>query len=118
MRQPLTRGSIYYADLTGAIGSEQAGIRPALIVQNDVGNAHSPTTQIIPLTTQHKKPKLPTHAKVSPACGLAGASIALAEQVRTIDRSRLGRYVGRIGDREQSAVNKAIASSFGLEVVA
>jgi len=118
MRQQPTRGSIYYVDLAGAVGSEQDGVRPALIVQNDIGNTHSPTTQIVPLTTQHKKINQPTHTRISNACGLSANSIALAEQLRTIDRSRLRGYVGRIGGTEQTAIDKAIAISLGLEVAA
>ena len=114
----ITRGDIYYAVLDPAIGSEQDGIRPCLIVQNNIGNRHSPTTQIIPLTTQHKKNNLPTHVQISSVCGLDADSIALTEQLRTIDKSRIGRYVGKIGTDEQAAIDKALAISLGLEVAA
>ena len=115
MKQQITRGNIYYADLGKTIGSEQSGVRPSLIVQNDVGNLHSPTTQIIPLTTQPKKASLPTHVRISPTCGLDSASIALAEQLRTIDKSRLDVYIGRISPEEQTTVNRAMLISLGMD---
>ena len=118
MKHKITRGNIYYADLGKTTGSEQSGVRPSVIVQNDVGNLHSPTTQIVPLTTQRKKPSLPTHVLISSACGLDTASIALIEQLRTIDKSRLDAYIGRISSNEQTAINKALVISFGLEVAA
>ena len=114
----ITRGDIYYAVLDSAIGSEQDGIRPVLVAQNNIGNRHSPTTQIVPLTTQHKKSNLPTHVQISSVCGLDADSIALAEQLRTIDKSRLGRYVGRISADEQAAIDTALSVSLGLEVAA
>ena len=109
-----TRGGIYYADLGKTIGSEQSGVRPSLIVQNDVGNLHSPTTQIVPLTRQRKKSNLPTHVCISSACGLGFTSIALVEQLRTIDKLRLNAYIGRINAVEQAAVNKALLTSLDL----
>jgi len=118
MKQQITRGDIYYADLGKTIGSEQSGVRPSLIVQNNAGNRHSPTTQIVPLTTQRKKSSLPTHVRISSACGLDTASIALIEQLRTVDKSRLDAYVGRISQSEQTAVNRALVISIGLEVAA
>ena len=118
MKHQIIRGNIYYADLGKTVGSEQSGVRPSLIVQNDVGNQHSPTTQIVPLTTQRKKPGLPTHVRISPACGLDTASIALIEQLRTVDKSRLDAYVGRISQSEQTAVNRALVISLGLGVAA
>ena len=111
----IRRGDIYYADLDPAQGSEQGGLRPVLIVQNDTGNAHSPTTQTVPLTTQTQKGRLPTHVRISKACGLSADSIALVEQLRTLDKSRLDAYVGRIRAKEQSAIDKALSVSVGLE---
>ena len=118
MKQQITRGDIYYTDLGKTIGSEQSGVRPSLIVQNDVGNRHSPTTQIVPLTTQRKKASLPTHVRISPACGLDTSSIALVEQLRTVDKSRLDAYIGRISPNEQIAIDKALTISVGLGVAA
>jgi len=118
MTKEIKRGDIYYADLDQTIGSEQSGTRPSLVVQNDLGNRHSPTTQIVPLTTRHKKASLPTHVRLSPACGLDTTSIALIEQLRTIDKSRLDAYVGRISTSEQTAVNRALVISLGLEAAA
>ena len=114
----IKRGDIFYVDLSPAQGSEQDGYRPSIIAQNDVGNTHSPTTQIIPLTTQDKKRTLPTHVTISKLCGLETESTALVEQLRTVDKSRLGEYVGRITPAEQLAIDKAIAISVGLAVIA
>ena len=108
------RGNIFYADLDPVQGSEQGGVRPVLIVQNNIGNANSPTTQIVPLTSS-KNASLPTHVKISRSCGLACESIALCEQLRTIDRSRLDSYVGRISAEEQAAVDEALLVSMELK---
>ena len=109
------RGDIYYASLDPVIGSEQGDTRPVLIVQNDVGNTHSPTTQIVPLTTQTQKGKLPVHVRISKSCGLATDSIALIEQLRTVDKSRLDAYVGRITTKEQEAIDSALSVSVGIK---
>ena len=87
------RGEIYYADLSPVVGSEQGGIRPVLIVQNDVGNRHSPTVIAAAITSRHEKAKLPTHIDLSAVtCGLAKDSVVLLEQIRTIDKRRLRAY--------------------------
>jgi len=112
------RGEIYYADLNPVVGSEQDGLRPCLVVQNDVGNAHSPTVIVVPLTTTIKKTHLPTHVVISQACGLEADSLVLAEQIRILDKSRLGEYVGRVDDHEQAAIDHALAISIGLGAVA
>jgi len=112
------RGEIYYADLNPVIGSEQDGLRPCVVVQNDVGNAHSSTVIIVPLTTTIKKIKLPTHVVISQACGLEADSLVLAEQIRTLDKSRLGEFVGRVGADEQALIDRALTISIGLEAVA
>ena len=84
------RGEIYYADLSPVVGSEQGGVRPVLIVQNDMGNKHSPTVIAAAITSQREKAKLPTHIEVpAHACGLSKNSIVLLEQIRTIDKKRL-----------------------------
>jgi len=116
MKEQIKRGEIYYINLGDTVGSEQDGIRPCIIVQNDIGNLYSPTTQVIPLTTQSKKTHLPTHALISSTCGLNADSIALVEQLRTVDKSRLGAFVGCINKMEQIVIDKAIAISMGLEV--
>ena len=95
------RGEIYYADLSPVVGSEQGGIRPVLIVQNDVGNRHSPTVIAAAITSRREKAKLPTHIDVQAAtCGLTKDSIVLLEQIRTLDKRRLK---DRMGEREEPA---------------
>ena len=104
MKPNIKRGDIYYAHLDTVVGSEQSGDRPTVIVQNDLGNLHSPTVVIVPLTRKMKKNNLPTHVLISQSRGLGADSLALAEQIRTVDRSRLGSYVGRISAAEQAAI--------------
>ncbi|MCL2547028.1 MAG: type II toxin-antitoxin system PemK/MazF family toxin [Oscillospiraceae bacterium] len=114
MINTIKRGEIYYADLNPVFGSEQGDTRPVLITQNDIGNKHSPTLVVVPLTTKVKKNMMPTHVLIPQSCGLEIDSLALTEQIRTIDRSRLGSYIGRIGAEEQAAIDKALAVSIGL----
>ena len=111
------RGDIFYADLSPVIGSEQGGTRPVLVVQNDVGNKFSPTVIIAAITSQINKAKLPTHIEIgSSENGLKSDSVVLAEQIRTIDKSRLKEKIGHITDIEvMNQVNNAIGISFGLE---
>lgn len=109
------RGDIYYADLSPVIGSEQGGIRPVLVVQNDVGNKYSPTVIAAAITSQINKAKLPTHIEVNAQMyGLSKDSVILLEQVRTIDKKRLKEKIGRLDDELMSKVNEAISISFGL----
>lgn len=109
------RGDIYYADLSPVVGSEQGGIRPVLIVQNDVGNRFSPTVIAAAITSQRTKANLPTHILVnSQTTGLAKDSIVLLEQVRTIDKHRLKERMGCLDTRSMSEVDQAISVSFGL----
>ncbi len=109
------RGDIYYADLSPVVGSEQGGIRPVLIVQNDVGNKFSPTVIAAAITSQQYKNKLPTHIRVNAdGCGLAKDSVVLLEQVRTLDKKRLKERMGALGDGEMTKVNEALSVSFGL----
>ncbi|MBO5872765.1 MAG: type II toxin-antitoxin system PemK/MazF family toxin [Clostridia bacterium] len=109
------RGDIYYADLSPVIGSEQGGIRPVLIIQNDVGNKYSPTVIAAAITSQKDKTKLPTHIQVNASgCGLAKDSIVLLEQVRTIDKQRLKEKMGSLDMMSMDKVNKALTVSFGL----
>jgi len=109
------RGEIYYADLSPVVGSEQGGVRPVLIVQNDVGNKHSPTVIAAAITSQKDKSKLPTHISLNAAsCGLAKDSIVLLEQVRTLDKRRLKERMGELDSDAMSQVNNALSVSFGL----
>ena len=111
------RGDIYYADLSPVIGSEQGGVRPVLIVQNDVGNKHSPTVIAAAITSQRDKTRLPTHIEVrADKCGLAKDSIVLLEQIRTIDKKRLKDKMGELDLRSMDKVNTALSISFGLEL--
>ena len=112
----IRRGDIYYADLSPVVGSEQGGIRPGLIVQNDVGNRFSPTVIAAAITSQKDKARLPTHIQLnSVGSGLARDSIVLLEQIRTIDKRRLKEHMGRLDDNSMSRVNEALQISFGLE---
>ncbi|MBQ7937247.1 MAG: type II toxin-antitoxin system PemK/MazF family toxin [Oscillospiraceae bacterium] len=109
------RGDIYYADLSPVVGSEQGGIRPVLIVQNDIGNKYSPTVIAAAITSQKDKTKLPTHIAVSSqTCGLAKDSIVLLEQIRTIDKQRLKEHMGRLDDGSMNKIDEALSISFGL----
>lgn len=109
------RGDIYYADLSPVVGSEQGGMRPVLIVQNDVGNKFSPTVIAAAITSQKYKTDLPTHIQVcADECGLAKDSIVLLEQVRTLDKKRLREKMGNLDDGDMIRVNKALSVSFGL----
>ena len=111
----IKRGEIYYADLSPVIGSEQGGVRPVLIVQNDVGNKYSPTVIAAAITSQHEKAKMPTHIDLSAeCCGLSKDSIVLLEQVRTIDKQRLKEKMGTIDTAAMNRVDKALSLSFGL----
>ena len=114
------RGDIIYADLSPVIGSEQGGLRPVLIVQNDVGNKYSPTVIAAAITSKTGKTKLPTHIDVTHNAenaigdGLARDSVILLEQVRTIDKRRLKEHIGHLDDSTMQRVNTAISVSFGL----
>lgn len=111
----IKRGDIYYADLSPVVGSEQGGIRPVLIVQNNVGNRFSPTVIAAAITSQQSKAKLPTHIPLcSGTSGLSKDSVVLLEQVRTIDKRRLKEKMGTADEAAMSAVNNAISISFGL----
>lgn len=113
------RGDIYYADLSPVVGSEQGGMRPVLIVQNDVGNKYSPTVIAAAITSKTSKSKLPTHIEVyADKYGLAKDSVILLEQIRTIDKTRLKEKMGHLDDMVMNRVNDAITVSFGLEVTA
>ncbi len=111
----IKKGEIYYADLTPVVGSEQGGIRPVLIIQNDVGNRYSPTVIVAAITSRDSKHFLPTHVQLTGGRKLRRDSIVLLEQVRTIDRSRLREYIGRLEPSELQAVDQALTVSFGLD---
>lgn len=109
------RGDIYYADLSPVVGCEQGGTRPVLIVQNNVGNYHSPTVIVAILTSKIKK-KLPTHINVDSGEGnLSVSSTVLLEQLRTIDKDRLQRYIGSVSDEKMNEVDQAMLVSLGLQ---
>lgn len=110
------RGDIFYADLSPVVGSEQGGVRPVLIVQNDTGNKHSPTVIAAAITSQTGKARLPTHITLAAgSAGLPKDSIVLLEQVRTLDKRRLREHMGRADERVMRQVDNAIAVSFGLQ---
>ena len=110
------RGDIYYADLSPIIGSEQGGVRPVLIIQNDVGNRHSPTIICAAITSRINKAKLPTHIEISSGrYHLVKDSVILLEQIRTIDKQRLREYVCHVDSRMMGKVNHAIQISLGLD---
>ena len=109
------RGDIFYADLSPVVGSEQGGVRPVLIVQNDTGNKHSPTVIAAAITSQTGKAKLPTHIELAAwQYGLPKDSVVLLEQIRTLDKKRLREYMGRLDSNLMHQVDSAIAVSFGL----
>ena len=109
----IKRGEIYYADISPTIGSEQGGNRPVLILQNDVGNRYSPTTIVAPITSKKVHRNFPTHVQIQ-ADGLYFRSVVLLEQIRTIDKCRLGSYVGRLEPQTMAQVDNTILTSLGL----
>ena len=109
------RGDIYYADLSPVVGSEQGGIRPVFVIQNDIGNKYSPTVIAAAITSQINKAKMPTHIELAAKdYGLNKDSVILLEQIRTIDKRRLREKIGRIDDGLMASVNNALSISFGL----
>ena len=110
----IKRGEIYAVDFGTGFGSEQGGTRPSLILQNDTGNRHSPTTIVAAITGRKTKAALPTHVTVT-ANGLKTESTVLLEQIRTIDKARLGEYIGRLDSKTLAAVDRAIVVSLGIK---
>lgn len=111
----IRRGDVYYADLRPVVGSEQGGIRPVLIIQNDIGNKHSPTVICAAITSKMNKAKLPTHVEVSTLeCDMVKDSVILLEQLRTIDKRRLKDKVCHIDGELLNQVNKALLISLEL----
>lgn len=109
------RGDIFYADLSPVIGSEQGGVRPVLILQNDIGNKHSPTVICAAITSQINKAKLPTHIEITTEqFALVKDSVILLEQIRTVDKKRLKEKICHLDDNTMKKVNKALEISFGL----
>lgn len=119
-RPPLTirRGDVFYADLSPVIGSEQGGVRPVLVLQNDVGNRYSPTVIVSAITSQIEKAKLPIHVELDgEAYGLERDSVILLEQIRTIDKRRLRERVTHLGEDVMARVNEALMISLGLKEI-
>lgn len=115
MAKTCYRGELYYADLGKGVGSEQVGYRPVVIIQNNMGNKYSPTVIVAPVTTNHEaKAKLPTHCYIGAESGLDTSSVILLEQLRTIDKKRLGHYVGRLNRIQLRQLNQALAISIDL----
>ena len=110
------RGDIFYADLSPVIGSEQGGIRPVIIMKNDIGNRYSPTVIVAAITSQINKAKLPTHVEISSEeYGLNRDSVVLLEQIRTLDKRRLKEKIGHMTDSDMEKVNKALLISLSLD---
>ncbi|MBE6065131.1 type II toxin-antitoxin system PemK/MazF family toxin [Clostridium cochlearium] len=110
------RGDIYYASLSPVVGSEQGGIRPVIIIQNDVGNRYSPTVIVAAITSQINKAKLPTHVEISSEeYGLNKDSVVLLEQIRTLDKRRLKEKIGRMTNGDMRKVDEALLISIGLK---
>lgn len=114
MRKAIRRGDLFYADLNPVVGSEQGGIRPVLVIQNDVGNHFSPTVVAAAITSRKAKNSLPTHILLENVPGLAPTSLLLLEQLRTIDRKRLRGYIGRISKEKMLEEDAALAISIGI----
>lgn len=109
------RGDVYYADLSPVIGSEQGGVRPVLVIQNDIGNRYSPTVIVSAITSQINKAKLPTHIEISSDdFGLPKDSVVLLEQIRTIDKKRLKEKIGRFDKKLMGTVDDCLKISLGL----
>ncbi len=115
MSRTYLRGDMYYADLGRGIGSEQEGYRPVVIIQNNKGNKHSPTVIVAAISSKvGVKPKLPTHYFINAEDGLELSSIVLMEQIRTLDKRRLAKYIGRLSNKHIRGLNHALAVSIGL----
>ena len=113
----IKRGELYYADLSPVVGSEQGGVRPVLVVQNDVGNKYSPTVIAAAVTSKLNKAKLPTHIALSATeFGLSKDSVVLLEQIRTIDKRRLKERIGELPATTMQKVNDALLISLGFAV--
>jgi mRNA interferase MazF len=109
------KGDIFYADLGETIGSEQSGVRPVVVIQNDIGNRFSPTVIVAPITSKVKKQMLPTHVEIGERFGLTEYSVVLLEQVRTIDWKRISSYVGAVDGKTIRKINEALRASLDLD---
>lgn len=109
----IRRGDVFYADLSPVVGCEQSGIRPVLIIQNDIGNRYSPTVIVVAITSKLKK-ELPTHVEIGCMEPLQKNSVVLLEQIRTIDRIRLLEYIGSLSDLRMISIDQALSLSLGL----
>ena len=111
------KNEVYYADLSPVVGSEQGGVRPVLVIQNDTGNKVSPTIIVSAITSRKKKMRMPTHVPITPEEGrLPKNSMAMLEQIRTIDKERIKNYVGKIDKNSENAIEKASLESLGIDV--
>lgn len=110
----IKRGDIYFADLSPVVGSEQGGVRPVLVVQNDIGNKYSPTVIAAAITSKLDKAKLPTHIEVGTNYGLSKDSVVLMEQIRTLDKRRLKEKIGELDNFKMAQVNNALMISLGF----
>ncbi len=110
----IKRGELYYADLSPVVGSEQGGVRPVLVVQNNIGNKYSPTVIVAAITSQINKAKIPTHIELSSSYGLSKDSVLLLEQIRTLDKRRLKDKIGELDDKCMESVNHALLISLGF----
>ena len=116
MNQPIKRGEIYCADLSPVVGSEQGGVRPVLVLQNDTGNRHSPTVICAAITSRMNKAKLPTHVELdAEKYRLVKNSVVLLEQIRTLDKSRLGVRLARLDKETMGRIDRALIASFGIK---
>lgn len=116
MTMVVKRGDIFYADLSPVVGSEQGGIRPVIIIQNDIGNKYSPTVIVAAITSQINKAKLPTHVEISSEeYGLNKDSVVLLEQIRTLDKKRLKEKIGHMTESDMEKVDKALLVSVALK---
>ena len=116
MSAPCKRGEMFYADLSPYIGSEQGGRRPVIVIQNDTGNKHAPTLIVATVTTRiHKKANMPTHFVIYDNPAFKEASVVQLEQIRTIDKSRIDNYLGKVTPREMVAIEKALSVSLAME---
>lgn len=111
----IKRGQIWYCDLSGTVGSEQGGIRPCLIIQNNIGNKYSPTTIIAIITSRKTKANLPTHIWLNSECGLPKESMVECEQVRTVDKARLTKYKGTVSQEVMEEIDKGLKISFAVK---
>ena len=114
MVEDIKRGELYYADLSPVIGSEQGGVRPVLVVQNDIGNKYSPTVIVAAITSQINKAKIPTHIEIGTHFGLTKDSVLLLEQIRTLDKQRLKEKIGELNSEYMARVNSALLISLGF----